>query len=52
VTRREREKSKQANGAKSKRLGKPRAPKLPEKTKKLTLKAFALAYEAHHSKSS
>ena len=46
------EKSKQANGAKPKRRRKPAAPKLPEKTKKLTLKAFELAYEAHHSKTS
>ena len=30
----------------------PVAPQLPEETKKLTLKAFRLAYEAHHHKSS
>lgn len=46
------EKKKHANGAKPKRRRKPEVPKLPEKTKKLTLKAFRLAYEAHHSKSS
>jgi hypothetical protein len=28
------------------------APQLSEKTKKLTLKAFRLAYEAHHGKNS
>jgi hypothetical protein len=44
------EKSKRARGAKPKRRRKPADPNLPEKTKKLTLKAFALAYEAHHSK--
>ena len=44
------EKSKQANGAKPRRRRKPASPKLPKKTKKLTLKAFGLAYEAHHSK--
>lgn len=31
---------------------KSEAPQLPEKTKKLTLKAFRLAYEAHHGKRS
>lgn len=30
----------------------PATPQLSEKTKKLTLKAFRLAYEAHHGKSS
>jgi hypothetical protein len=46
------EKAKQNIGAKPQRRRKPAAPKLPEKTKKITLKAFGLAYEAHHSKSS
>ncbi|HXG66698.1 MAG TPA: hypothetical protein VNO70_16475 [Blastocatellia bacterium] len=31
---------------------KPEAPELPEKTKKLILKGFRLAYEAHHGKRS
>jgi hypothetical protein len=44
------EKSKQANGAKLKRRRQPASPKLPEKTEKLTLKAFRLAYEAHRDK--
>lgn len=41
-------KSKQVNDAKTSRRRKPVAPKIPEKTKRLTLKAFRLAYEAHH----
>ena len=52
LTRQMPDKSKQGNGAKPPRGRKPAAPKLPEKTKKLTLKAFRLAYEAHHPKSS
>jgi len=35
-----------------KQLRKPTVPKLPKRTKKLTLKAFELAYKAHHPKSS
>jgi hypothetical protein len=34
------------------RKRKQMAPELPEKTKKLILKGFRLAYEAHHGKSS
>lgn len=52
MTRKMPDKSNQGNGAKAPRGRKPAAPKLPEKTKKLTLKAFRLAYEAHHPKSS
>jgi hypothetical protein len=44
--------SKKANGAKPARRRKQKAPELPEKTKKLILKGFRLAYEAHHPKSS
>lgn len=29
---------------------KPEAPQLPEKTKRLILKGFQLAYDAHHGK--
>jgi hypothetical protein len=52
LTRQMPEKLKQGNGTKPPRRRKPAPPKLPEKTKKLTLKAFRLAYEAHHPKSS
>jgi hypothetical protein len=34
------------------RRRKKTAPQLPEKTRKLTLKAFRLTYEAHHDKAS
>jgi hypothetical protein len=43
------------NGQPAKRRPKRRkqpAPELPEKTRKLILKAFRLTYEAHHPKSS
>jgi len=43
------------NGQPAKRRPKRRkqpAPELPEKTKKLILKGFRLAYEQHHGKSS
>ncbi|HTG17252.1 MAG TPA: hypothetical protein VK747_18515 [Blastocatellia bacterium] len=44
-----------SNNSKTRKRPRPRnpvAPQLPEETKKLTLKAFRLAYEAHHGKSS
>ncbi|MEW6212182.1 MAG: hypothetical protein AB1631_27885 [Acidobacteriota bacterium] len=46
-------KTKKGNAAKRpSRKRKQAAPELPEKTKKLILKGFRLAYEAHQGKSS
>lgn len=49
------EKDSTSNGAqkptKRPRKRNPATPELPEKTKKLTLKAFRMTYEAHHGKS-